>query len=185
MSAMMSWVDWLSLLDLFNTPYPNRPFMDKNQHLFDALAEARAAHKEKRFISLCRHWILYHAGIQDADEGQKIWEQVNQYLDKWYVNKTGPDVYARFRKAIYGNCPHAGESYNNYQPCPPPACLTGKPWSDKVWNAYYAKLRNTDWPFSKRVIACRNKLNDIKANAYTRIAAAERIGVNPCFLNRM
>ena len=181
MSAMMSWIDWMGLLDLFNTPYPNRPYGNRQEDFFSKLYEAMDDHDEKKFIWLCRHWILYHAGIQDADQGKKIWDTVNEYMDKWYKNKTGPDLYARFRKAIYGDCPHAGESYNNYQPCPPPKCG----WPDKKWNDYYNKLRAKDWDFTCKVIDARNKLNDVKANDYMRVLAGERLGVDPCFLDRL
>ena len=188
MSAMMSFFDWLGLLDLFNTPYPNQPYGSRDADFFAQLAEAIDNHNEARFIYLCKHWIRFHYGIQDADQGRKIWNYVNNYLDRWYVNKTGPDVYARFRREIYGDCKGAGESYNNYQPCPP---VIGQVYTNlaQFTKALDDERKGKNAKWDNMFANARIKLSDMierglpnKLIKYTCITIAERLNCSPALL---
>ena len=188
MSAMMSFFDWLGLVDLFNTPYPNQPYGSRDSDFFAKLAEAIDNKNEAQFIYLCKHWIRFHYGIRDADEGRKIWNYVNQYLDRWYKNKTGPELYARFRRAIYGNCEGAGESYNNYQPCPPkvgPRITTLKEFSEKLDEARQGKPPTWDNRFANARIKLANmvehKAPDLLVR-YTCLSIAEGLDCPPNLL---
>ena len=186
MSAAMSFKDWISLLDLFNTPYPNNPFGGPDE-FYAKLAEAIDEHNEGKFIFLARQWILYHAGINDADQGQKIWSYVDQYLDRWYKNKTGPDVYARFRHAIYGDCKAGGKAWYNYQPCPVHINRNYIHTLDAFENQMHRyEDRGKQW--QQAFAMARIKFMDLQKKVndrffmYTVQATAERLNVEPTLL---
>ena len=180
MSAMMSWIDWMSLLDLLNTPDPNQPYQSRHEDFFAQLAEALDEKNEKKFCFLARQWVLYHAGISDADQGRRIHNYANRFMDEWYANKTGPDVRERFRKAIWGRCNEGGRDWNNFQPCTPK--LSGISKTLSTWTQRYTnEMAKHDVLWAKKFTAARITLSD-KARTmpllqfkYTVLAASERL----------
>lgn len=182
MSAMMSWLDWLGLLDLFNTPYPNRPYGSREEDFFTHLAEDLDLHREQQAKFMARQWILYHAGIQDADQGRKLWNYIDRYCDTRYPNHADAPREV-FRKAIWGSCKEGGKDYNNFQPCRPPKCN----WTDKEWNDCLNSINKIKgWEKQKVIINARNKLHDMNLKGpmkeFTYLAAAERLDVPYCFM---
>ena len=168
MSAMWSFWDWMSFLDLFNTPYPNQPYMSTRnpEELFLKIDEAKTKDEVVHFL---RHFVCYNVGVVDADCGRSIAKHVrfiirergwNNVPGKPTIDKT-EDVFNRLRVRIYGGCKGAGLDWNNFQPCPP------KPWyvykDLKTFMLAYnhaanCKKRIHKWP--QQFQACRNKLAD-------------------------
>ena len=166
MSAMWSFWDWMSFLDLFNTPYPNQPYMATRnpEELFLKIDEAKTKDEVVHFL---RHFVCYNVGVVDADCGRSIAKHVRFIIrERGWNNVPGkPDldqtekVFNRLRQRIYGSCHGAGEDFNNFQPCPPKTWAPYKtlPIFQVAYMQFSAK-RSQKW--AQRFQACRNILAD-------------------------
>ena len=193
MSAMWSFWDWMSFLDLFETPYPNGPFSDTRnpEELFTKIDQVKT---KKELVYWLRHFVYYHVGDQDADTGRSIAKHIRYIIRErgWNKVKNNPDqdntekVFDNLRVQIYGNCTGAGLDWNNFQPCPPDNWYT---YTDiNNFERAYAKAskgRGDKW--AEQFQACRNKLADAKNKntdrwKYTVLLMAERLDVDPGLL---
>lgn len=189
MSQVLSWEDWLGLLDLFDTPYPNQPFTYAKWNI-DLFGKIDDAKNEQDLVDIVRPWVLLHKGPVLADEGASIEKHIKFWirergLDKIpgnpYIDKTA-SVWSDLRIKIYGTCRGAGEDYNNYYPCPPAEWFVYrklKDWEDEFekeskgksqqWNDHFASTRI-------KLASMKNKDNDYWR--YAVMIAAEKLGVS-------
>ena len=189
MSQLLSWEDWLGLLDLFDTPYPNRPFTGEkwNVNLYAKMDDAKT---EQDLIDVTRPWVLLHIGPTLADEGASINKHIKFWIRERGLDKDKNDphidltenVFEDLRLKIYGNCKEAGRDYNNYFPCPPPDWHVYKNLPD--WKAEFEKEtkgKSEEW--QQKFTAGRIKLADMKHKdsiywRYAVMVTAERLGVS-------
>ena len=193
MAAMWSFWDWMSFLDLFNTPYPNQPYMSTRnpEELFLKIDESQTRGEVVHFL---RHFVFYNVGVVDADNGRSIAKHLRFIIRErgWNKVKGQPDidntehVFNQLRVRIYGECKGAGEDFNNFQPCPP-----------TKWHVYtdinkfetafshWSKGKSDKW--EEQFQACRDILADDKHKEtdrwrYKVMLMAEQLSVPPSLL---
>ena len=167
MSADWGLIDFLNFLDLIDTPYPNQPYGNTEDSFFAMLAECIDNNDREKFIYYARKFVLYHAGLEDADKGKKIHDYVNQFCDRNDKNHTGPD-FNEMRKAIWGEGEKCGKSYYNYQPCMPlhlgPEITNADKWQE-VYRAWYKRYPKLEQKFIDARIRFMDKFDKWQALA--------------------
>ena len=175
MSAKWSFIDFLSFLDLINTPYPNQPYGNTEEGFFAHLAECIDTKDRNQFVFFARQFVLFNAGFVDADKGKKIHDYLNQYVDKNYPNHADAPR-NNMRRAIWGDGEACGKSYYNYQPCFPNFTYYKdlKTWSheQQYWSSHYPNLNQK---FTDARIKLSDDIQHNRFNKWYALAIAERL----------